>query len=372
MKETIEIELSDVDVRYGIIKIGKYKNFFKGEHYIIALKCNGKEYKKRITAKGYNISGLTDIHRENGAHKGTIVSITKENKIFSLQYTQETDKKTDQNSLENTIEEIRYLMKEHTWAFFKNETNLRNEIIDPILEQLGWRFPDFLFREPITRDSKKVDYALRYNGHFQILIESKSVDHFESKDWEKAVKQLQEYLEDDRFIDCIGILTNGVTWEVFYKKKSVASLNIFNKAFINFANCFKMDEFKGIDNLVEKLKKLEFLEENPSAIINAHEIILTDKEGKEIGGKYEVNKYLDFIKENVEQINDFDKNGYFGKEVVKERKDDINKARGVQQYQNKFIAKDYSTLEKATIIQQIIRELEKQDNNAYSIKIIND
>lgn len=359
--------LSDVEVRYGIIKISKFNMSFPKLNQNgteITISCDGVQYSKKIPSHGVYISGLTDLHRKHGAKEGTIVTLKKDGDSFILEYP-----KKSVNSLQNIIDDIRYLLKEQTWAFFKYEINVRTEIIDPILKQLGWRFPDTLFREPITRDSKKVDYALRYNGQFKILIESKSI----SSDWGKAKSQLNKYLNDERFDDCIGILTNGVKWEVIQKDKidPITSITIFDNQFLDFLKCFDFDKFTSIDDPLYNLPKVA---KKNTSIIELREIILQEK-GNKVVEKNEVTKFCKFIEANIEKVLALNDNGYFRQEVV--IKDaNFKKARGFER-SNKIegvrIAKDYSTIEKATIIQQIIREIEIQgETTDYSIEIIKD
>ena len=88
-KKTIEIKLNSSQATEGYINITEFKYFFevdnkfKGDK-IIELKCNEKKYFKRIDSN--QITGLTEIHRANGAKEGTKVIITKVGKGYELTY----------------------------------------------------------------------------------------------------------------------------------------------------------------------------------------------------------------------------------------------------------------------------------------------
>lgn len=83
--KTIEIELSNPEVRSGYINITQYRDFFEGEDNNIDLKCKGKEYPGiRITKN--QITGLTKIHSDNEAEEGTKVIITKVGNVYELTY----------------------------------------------------------------------------------------------------------------------------------------------------------------------------------------------------------------------------------------------------------------------------------------------
>lgn len=125
---------------------------------------------------------------------------------------------------------LRKIFKENEWCFRASEENVRVELIDPVLKVLGWSIP-YLRREDHNRD-----YVLcreKYAGKrsTQIIIEAKKFKEQLLKDDEdegdsntKKNEQLSDYL--DRAEIHYGILTNGIRWCLFNKKKYLGEINI--------------------------------------------------------------------------------------------------------------------------------------------------
>ena len=232
--------LNDKDIRYGIIRISKHKEWFaaNSDITIICKDENGinKEYRKRIPSGGYYISGLTKQHGNNNATPGTIVEISKTANGYYLEYILE--KKTNDN-LTDLIDSLRSVVKEYSWSFYKNETNVRTEIIDPILSMLDWQFPKNFYRELVCYSGGNVDYALHNGNCFCILVEAKSVD----TDIDNVTHQVISYLNDERFNECIGIVTNGVSWKVINndeRNSELITIDLFNDNFIIFLSKHKL------------------------------------------------------------------------------------------------------------------------------------
>ena len=72
------------------------------------------------------------------------------------------------NSIKDKIDRLEYL-------FYDNEMNVRAELVEPILNQLGWSSPE-LAREQKGRNGKRVDIALYKGNTCMILVEVKAID----------------------------------------------------------------------------------------------------------------------------------------------------------------------------------------------------
>ena len=99
---------------------------------------------------------------------------------------------------------------EHKDVLDKNETMTRYVLIDPLLQILGWDLSDpnvTRLEEPVEDGIDKIDYKMGRT----MIIEAKSLNKIPSKKW------IQKYI--DKFDVQYGVVTNGVQWNVYVKKR---------------------------------------------------------------------------------------------------------------------------------------------------------
>lgn len=354
--EEIKIKLSDPDVRYGIIKINKEnKKFFdfkKGKQVDITLKLGETMYKTIIPSHGSYISRLTKIHRENGAKEGTFVEIKKVGNEYELKYTSSTSSDVyENNSIETLIEDIKILVSENTWAFYKNETNVRTEIVDKVLACLGWYFPETIFREPNTKNGGNADYALQKDEEFQVIIETKSLDKNLDEDCRNQLTD--NYMTCARFSQCIGILTNGMQWDLFWEDK-VYQTNVFNTG--QFKEVLQLLKFKDFDKekIIKKIKNSKGYSLIPPLQINYN-------------GNY-TEFFMKFIEDHADEVSKLEESGFFNVRVISTEQSYFHK-RPSRQIGKYYVTTDYSTLCKAMLIQQLLQILNL--SNELNIDVIN-
>lgn len=349
--------LNEKDIRYGIIRISNHKEWFTANSNITII-CkdeNGvdKEYRKRIPSGGYYISGLTRQHSNNNATPGTIVEISKTANGYYLEYTLE--KKKD-NNLTDLIDSLKSIVKEYSWAFYKNETNVRTEIIDPILSMLDWQFPKNFYRELVCYSGGNVDYALHNGNRFCILVEAKSID----TDLDNVTQQVINYINDERFNECIGIVTNGVTWKVINndeRNNEFITIDLYNDNFIEFIKIFHNSNFD-IEIVRDKLRALD---RNRSQKPSFEEFDIID-EGEKIPGKNQTEKFVNFIAKHKGEVLDLEEKKCFNVTVISPNLKDFRESTRNQCKENAvklnnikyYITRDHSTTQKRMIAQQII------------------
>ncbi len=81
-------------------------------------------------------------------------------------------------NLNERLPKIIRILKDHRARYESNETEVRNQIIDPILKSLDWdpSDPDSGVRVEINIESGKPDYILERNGIRILFIEAKSLN----------------------------------------------------------------------------------------------------------------------------------------------------------------------------------------------------
>ena len=268
-KTKIETKTLDhSDVKYGILRInsGEIASCLPTFYYPITVHDdkNNEDYKRHMHLSVRNrIDGFTNIYKTNSVVEGDtiIMQLQKEDEDgktkYILQVSFQKREKSDtgeiikeqwrnvpnngeltnkeKKELEQEIEAIKDKIKIREYYFYRNEANVRAEIVERILAKLKWSFPElerevkgYGLKEEGDRNIK-VDYAL-YDKPAQepqtckALIEVKSIDV--SFDKEDSMKQLKGYLDDLRFKSVpIGILTNGRTWIIYKRVKSEQSEN---------------------------------------------------------------------------------------------------------------------------------------------------
>lgn len=410
--------LNDSDIRYGIIKISNVRDII-GENICgeITVKCKNEKIIANIpNHKGY-IGRLGKFHKLNDAHDGTIVEIKKiAERQFELFYdSQNGDFKNDlfQNEddiIEGIIESAKYKIIDHTWQFNNNEANVRAEIVDPILQALGWTFPDCVYREAqcqlkaLNPSYGNVDYALYDGNKFQFIIETKSINSElnpscprygniidnpkilfeilndistkrvpEDSDLEKTRRnpfvQLARYLKSGRFSNAFGILTNGYQWYFINQDlNKILSVNIDNPYFIEY---MKMLRFPVSSETDIDFSRFPNVENTESSIIyhGGFKIenfeIIADKSFDTA-----VKTYADFIVNNYSNINipeivlEMQDKGLFCNPVVSFDKKRFGNYQELKCLNRTIYVNSYnSTFEKKMIVQQILDYIKHLDNH---------
>lgn len=115
--------------------------------------------------------------------------------------------------LAETVEDLQAKLEAFRKKDIKlNEIQTRNIFIRPILESLGWDVanPDQALEECPAFGAKSIDYALKLNDKFVLLIEAKPLD---DPLGDGAIAQVIGYAANAGIAWCI--LTNGLRWKVY-------------------------------------------------------------------------------------------------------------------------------------------------------------
>ncbi|MDI9313041.1 MAG: type I restriction enzyme HsdR N-terminal domain-containing protein [Limnohabitans sp.] len=118
-----------------------------------------------------------------------------------------------EQELENKLNEILQLATEFKTYYATNEIAVREQLINPILNILGWKTssPNFV-RHNAPNDLGKIpDYTLIKNKKNVLVVEAKNLT-VELKD-DKIISQLAGYSYNMGI--SFGILTNGIKWLLF-------------------------------------------------------------------------------------------------------------------------------------------------------------
>lgn len=113
------------------------------------------------------------------------------------------------NILKETLEQINEFRNDYV----SNEQAVRTQLIEPILNVLGWRTsnPKFVRPNAPDEDGKIPDYTLLKNGKTILIVEAKNLkSDLQDK---KIIDQLANYCYKSGIN--FGILTNGAKWLLF-------------------------------------------------------------------------------------------------------------------------------------------------------------
>jgi len=117
------------------------------------------------------------------------------------------------SSLAETINNIIAKVQRYPDVYSRNETAVRDQLINPILHALGWDVtdPDIVLPNEPGKDGKVPDYSLMKNNQIKLIVEGKHIGVDLRQD--RVIGQLGSYCHS-RSID-FGLLTNGVEWLLF-------------------------------------------------------------------------------------------------------------------------------------------------------------
>ncbi len=180
-----------------------------------------------------------------------------------------------ENQLNETIEKVIEFRKDYV----SNEQAVRTQLIEPILNVLGWKTsnPKFVRPNAPDEDRKIPDYTLLKNGKTTLIVEAKNLS-IDLQD-KKIIDQLANYCFKSG-ID-FGILTNGVKWLLFKtfekkpKDRMVWQVDIETDKIEYVARSLFSFAYSSIDTLDILLKKSKLLDSGWKALIESTDSIVT-------------------------------------------------------------------------------------------------
>ncbi|MGI6370018.1 MAG: hypothetical protein GX372_05020 [Ignavibacteria bacterium] len=180
-----------------------------------------------------------------------------------------------ENQLKETIEQVTEFRKD----YISNEQAVRTQIIEPILNVLGWKTSNPKFVKPNVpdEDGKIPDYTLFKNGKTSLIVEAKNLSvNLQDK---KIIDQLANYCFKSG-ID-FGILTNGVKWLLFKtfernpKDRIVWQVDIEKDRIDSVAKRLFSFAYSNIDTLDDLLKKSKSLDNGWKGLVESTDSIVT-------------------------------------------------------------------------------------------------
>lgn len=186
----------------------------------------------------------------------------------------------DKDKLKQTVDTTSKKLKEYNELYLKNETALRNQIINPILTSLGWNIedPEDVRVEEKTTDREFADYTLIKDKRRVLFIEAKNL----SGDIElyEQMKQLAKYAFSEGV--SFGLLTNGKKWLLlrsYEEDKSLADRKLWvvdiidddiEKVILRLKSISK----ENIHNLNSLIKKQDLLSVTWQTIVSSPESLV--------------------------------------------------------------------------------------------------
>jgi len=180
-----------------------------------------------------------------------------------------------EDQLKETIEQV----VEFRTDYISNEQAVRTQLIEPILNVLGWKTsnPKFVKPNAPDEDGKIPDYTLFKNGKMTLIVEAKSLS-IDLQD-KKIIDQLANYCFKSG-ID-FGVLTNGVKWLLFKtfeknpKDRIVWQVDIETDKIEYVARSLSSFAYSNIDTLDTLVKKSKLLDNTWEALIESTDSIVT-------------------------------------------------------------------------------------------------
>jgi len=212
--------------------------------------------------------------------------------------------------LQETLERI----KEYRNNYTSNEQAVRTQLIEPILNELGWKTysPKFVKPNAPDEDGKIPDYTLIKNGKTTLIVEAKnlSVD-LQNK---KIIDQLAHYCFN-RGID-FGILSNGIKWLLFKtfeknpKDRIVWEVDLETDKIDLVSQSLKSFDYQNIDKLENLLKKSKLLDDTWQSLIKTtddviaiiSDTILKNAKKKQPTFKIEISDIKSFTRNKIEEL----------------------------------------------------------------------
>jgi predicted type IV restriction endonuclease len=215
-----------------------------------------------------------------------------------------------ESQLKETIEQV----IEFRTDYISNEQAVRTQLIEPILNVLGWKTsnPKFVRPNAPDEDGKIPDYTLMKNGKTTLIVEAKNLS-IDLQD-KKIIDQLANYCFKSG-ID-FGILTNGVKWLLFKtfeknpKDRIIWQVDIETDKIEYVVRSLSSFGYSNIDTLDILLKKSKILDSSWGALIESTDSIVTiiaqkllDKiKSTEPSFKIDSNDLKTFTKGKIEEL----------------------------------------------------------------------
>jgi len=177
------------------------------------------------------------------------------------------DRKAAQmKEIKNILKELSDRIREYKNDYISNEQAVRTQLIEPILNALGWitSNPRFVRPNAPNEDGKIPDYTLLKHGKTILIVEAKNLN-IDLQD-KKIIDQLANYCYSSQQGIDFGVLTNGVNWLLFKtfeknpKDRIIWQVDIENDKLENVAQNLLSLSFNNIDTLDSLLKKSKILE----------------------------------------------------------------------------------------------------------------
>ncbi len=183
------------------------------------------------------------------------------------------------NNLIETLGETLERIVEFRNNYISNEQAVRTQLIEPVLNELGWKTanPKFVKPNAPDEDGKIPDYTLIKNGKITLIVEAKnlSVD-LQNKN---IIDQLANYCFKSG-ID-FGILSNGIKWLLFKtfeknpKDRIIWEIDLEVDKIEFVAKSLMSFDYQNIDTLDTLLKKSKFLDQAWKSIIENTDSVIT-------------------------------------------------------------------------------------------------
>ena len=217
--------------------------------------------------------------------------------------------------LKEKLEMVVERMKKYRSFYEQNEMAVRSQIIEPILEGLGWDIENPEEVQPNVSTGEGIpDYSLLKGGKNVLFIEAKNLSVDVER--EEVIRQLAKYCFGEGMK--YGVLTNGAIWILFraFQEGTTISERIIWKtdiendeltASVRRLNTISKDN---IDDIEELIKKLQILDEIWQSLVDEpYEIIkglipVFEKLIKEGYPDYEFEsmEIEDFLKERIKEL----------------------------------------------------------------------
>lgn len=214
----------------------------------------------------------------------------------------------------NFIEKIRKRLESHRELYERNEAAVRQQIIDPVLRELGWDIenPDEVVPEDNTGEGGFPDYSLLKDNRKIILLEAKKL----REETMQNIKQLARYSSDvgSRY----GLITNGSDFVLFksyeefkpYIDRVIWRVNLENDSIervIRNLSSLSPHNVMKIEELAEKSDKLnslwDELIEDPETFSSVFSSYFLDQLGSRfVQFKYDIEEVRDFLREKAESL----------------------------------------------------------------------
>lgn len=181
--------------------------------------------------------------------------------------------------IEDQLFETLGKLKEFRNTFFSNEQAVRTQLIEPILNVLGWKTsnPKYVRMIAPGEDGKIPDYVLLKDSKASLIVEAKdlSVD-LQNK---TIINQVAQY--SYQYSTKFGILTNGVKWLLVRtyapnpEDRVVWKVDLENEGFQNVSKRLLEIKYDKIEKLEELLRQDKFLENSWKNLIESKDSIVS-------------------------------------------------------------------------------------------------